>query len=677
MKYRFLKKEKEKILQIPSLDGGVNCDKNSSLLAECEIAEGKNVFISEGMLKTRKGIATSLENIIDISNYEGFLSAKYFLSNTAFVKDSKAVQIAYVKIHYDNSNCYLAVFAIDEKGNAESLGAICFGRVDDLTFYQPQSVNFFVGTAQNGGGLFAFVGLKNPYDEAYEYRLYEIDGDFRGWTNAYNHYVPTVYINGQGNRYAYAENSNQIVTENPKTLEALNILNGAFYAYYSSDGYSDSFRLPYTSLANKSVSARIYYDITTYTDWTVYSDESAVTKSFMGYNVTMNVNREKGIVYFTVNDEEFSVPMMSKYSANNIRIMAHKDLGEEFEAVASTTLSRVIDSRIIFAGGNKKNRFFYCNFDNPLYFPQLQLNELGDPADAVTGLCKTGSDFFAFKKKEIYKVSLSSEKNLNTTALLTDNESIFKSAAEFKFNCLSNCHGVSSENKITHIANSLIWFEDDGGIYTFSSSNTPVLLSESAKNYLKENFGENAFCKAADNNCFIYFNNKIAVMNYEKNAAKFFFWELPQKVNIFGIVNIGEPIFLCRNTENEIGYTAFFESESDAVITGSFSIPELSLQTVETFIKTKSFSLGGDLRKKRINSAILQLFSKGKLKIVIASRSTETEFYLPKGYFTSETCELVKLIVNLYGVDEFSITIIGESAVTFVGADVYYSTMKL
>lgn len=674
MKYNFLKKEKEKVLQIPSLDGGVNCENNSSLLAECEIAEGKNVFISDGILKTRKGINTTLENIIDISRYHRLLSAEYYLTNTTYLKDGKSYKIAYVKIEYDDSNYYVAVFGIDEKGSSLSLGEIRFGRVDDITFYQPQSLNFFVAKAQNGGGIYAFTGVKNVYNEAFEYRLYEINSDFSTWTNAYNYYVPTVYINGRGNRYSFAENSNQTYSEKPTTLEALNILSGAFYAYYTSDGYSDIFRLPFTSLANKSISARIYYDVNTYTDWTVYADEVSVTQKFLDYDVTMNVNRQKGIVYFTVNNEAFSVPMMDKYSANNIRIMAHKDLKEEFEALASTTLNEVVDSRIIFAGGNLKNKLFYCNFDNPFYFPQQQLNEISDPADKITGLCKTGRALFAFKENGIYKVSLSDEKNLNVTALLSDNGSIFKSCARFEFETLSNTHGVSGENKITQIDNNLIWSEDDGCIYTFSSSFSPILLSGSAKNYLRENLGEKASLKAVGKDCFIYSGNKIAVMKYEKNSQKLFFWQLPEKVEILGVINMGEPIFLCKNPENTLCYTAFFDGESDAVVLSEF---EIEHENVGIFIKTKSFSLGKDRRKKRINSAVLELFSKGKVKIIIASKTGETEFHLPKGYFTGESAELVKLIVNLYGVREFTIIIEGESAVSFGGADIYYSVMKL
>lgn len=677
MKYKFLKREKEKVLQIPSLDGGVNCENNSSLLAECEIAEGKNVFLSEGMLKTRKGINTTLENIIDISRYHGLWSAEYYLTNTTFIKEGKSYKIAYVKIEYDDSNCYVAVFGIDEKGGSTSFGEIRFGRSDEVTFYKPQSLNFFVAKAQNGGGIFAFVGAKNVYNQAFEYRLYEINSDFSTWTNAYNYYVPTVYINGRGNRYSFAENSNQTYSEKPITLESLNVLSGAFYAYYTSDGYSDTFRLPYTSLANKSVSARVYYDINTYTDWIVYADETKVTKKFLDYDVTMNVNREKGIVYFTINNEAFSVPMMDKYSANNIRIMAHKDLNEEFEALASTNFNEVLDSRIIFSGGNQKNRFFYCNFDNPFYFPQLQLNEIGDPADKITGLCKTGRDFFAFKKSEIYKVSLSEEKNLNTTALLFDNGSIFKSCARFEFETVSNTNGVSGENKITQIDNSLIWMENDGGIYTFSSSYSPVLLSGNAKNYLAANFGEKASITAVGKNCFIYCGNKIAVMKYEKASQKLFFWELPEKAQVLGVINTGEPIFLCKNPESTLGYTAFFEGESDAVVSDKAGVFEIEHKNVGTFIKTKSFSLGKERRKKRINSAVLELFSKGKVKIIIASKTSETEFYLPKGYFTGESAELVKLIVNLYGVREFTIIIEGESAVSFGGADIYYSVMKL
>ena len=123
-------------------------------------------------------------------------------------------------------------------------------------------------------------------------------------------------------------------TAQPKFLEAQNILTGRFKSYFTSDGQSNAFRLPYSGLANETVMCRIYINLTKYTDWTILSNSTSDTQTFYNSAITMNVDRSKGMIYFTTSDgADYPIPIMSMYHENNICVRAGKQYGEELKEI--------------------------------------------------------------------------------------------------------------------------------------------------------------------------------------------------------------------------------------------------------------------------------------------------------------------------------------------------------
>ena len=179
------------------------------------------------------------------------------------------------------------------------------------------------------------------------------------------------------------------------------MLNGIFYAYFSSDGYSSEFSLPFSNISDENVICRVHYSPSSYTEWVIYAGKNSASQTFMGTTVTVNVDRSKGLIYFTVEAGDYSVPLMGKYKANNIRITATKKTEGSFDDVVSATCCQIFKSRIILSGSIKDNRIYSARYDSPLYFPYSGVTEIGEARLPVTALTVSGEKILAFKATEL------------------------------------------------------------------------------------------------------------------------------------------------------------------------------------------------------------------------------------------------------------------------------------
>ena len=123
----------------------------------------------------------------------------------------------------------MQVFFIDEEGNISSAGNIMCQRISESIFSIPTDVFFLVDRRVNedGDGVFAFVTKQSYGDESYA--IYEACGGFARWDNCESEiYVPTVRINGRGNRYDTASPLEDLNYPEPEMPETLNVLTGRF-----------------------------------------------------------------------------------------------------------------------------------------------------------------------------------------------------------------------------------------------------------------------------------------------------------------------------------------------------------------------------------------------------------------------------------------------------------------
>ena len=417
MKYSCLKLQKGKVLNIPDFNKGI--DRSGGSNEKGSLYLSNNVWVKNGNVVTRPKFSTKDENII-ITQLEGGVGRHNFeFTDSIYYHEGEFKRIIYEKFYYDMSGYAVCVYLLNVEGNITNLGYMYFGRLNDTVFFTPENITFYVGKPQNGGGIFALVSLVNEIDyKSREYEIYEINSALDEWERVTNYYIPTVYIYGRGNAYEMASQAiNATLSGNPIELETPNLLNGSFYAYFSSDGYSHSFRLPYSNLAKKAVVCRIHESPQKYTEWIISAEEEKDTQTFFGTSVTANVDRTKGIINFTVEAGFYPIPAIDLYCENNIRFMASLDIPNGKEEVISSTCAVNIGSRIVFSGGIAKNKLFYTKYDNPLYFPRNTGDDIGFSDSEVISLLTAGDRIIAFKNAEVYSITVKNGKSINNTAL--------------------------------------------------------------------------------------------------------------------------------------------------------------------------------------------------------------------------------------------------------------------
>ena len=674
MKFSHFKPKNRQVLHIPTPNMGMNLTKPTLHLADGEIGYSENVILKDGILTTRKGLFAESDSVLEDSVRYNFAVRDMEITNTEFVYEGSTMRVAVLK--YLNSSREVYTFSVYLLGNEPKSKYIgCFVYEDDLKgkFMAPDSYTFFSGKAQSGVGLFLFLKLKNFYSEKTEYHIYELSDDYLTWNEVADFYTPTVYINGRGNSYEEAKKLYNVSDLSPKSLEMPNLLYNRFYAYYSSDGVSSTFRLPYTKLENSTIECIIHTTPSAYGKWVISPGKTTHTITFNEKSVTMTVNRSKGWVSFTVDDVDFPIKIMKYYTENNIRIGAVVNADSDFENIVSCDCSERIGDKIYFSGGNDKNKLYYCDWDNPLYFPSVSNNEIGACDKKVESIIAFGEDLIAFKKDELYKVKINKGKAINKIALLADNGGIFNEVCEFSVVSISENIGCERIRTIDRLEGKPIWLGNDNTVYIMTKSGeliplsnkiTPLVegrLYESQKNCVGA-FTNEGYIFAVDNMAFVIQYNK---------EAKCFLWKLPENLSVCGIISLNETTtFLLENESANDYFTAILKGNSDVVYT---SREELKKLKIPTSLRLKSQYLSPSVSQKFLHTANFQISLKENSKIILGDTNQTEEFIIRKGEFSSGGSDLIKLLVNLRGIDSVDIKLESEGAINFVYADIFFS----
>jgi len=631
MRYSSLDAVKEKRLHIGPFEYGTDVSKEPLYINKSALSEAKNVIYSGGILKTRPGLYSDSEHVIK-SEY----SSDSFFNTCEISRNDFYINNTFYKIIMETSQVDFSQFSltfhlIDQNRDMLNIGSMQFYRVTDTVFYVPSNVTLFQAKPQKGCGLYAFITLSNMgnYTETLNY-IYELSSDMLSWNKIENYYIPTVYINGRGDMYKTSEDAGNIISENPKLLEAPNMLNGIFYAYYSSDGYSSSFALPYSNISDEKVSCRIYYSLNAYTDWTINAGETSKVKEFMGAKVTMNIDRSKGIVYFTVESGDYAVPYMSKYNLNNIRITATKKDPTAFSDIVSCTCCLVCDSRIVLAGGNKLNRIYTAHYDNPLYFPQSNYTEIGQARLPIKALTLQKDKILAFKSNGIYRITLTKGEGINTASLLADNDSYFYKSDSLTVNRMDSQLGCARQSAITTLCGKTFFCGTDSNFYCITDSFSIKLISQKIKEYLKVFPNEilNEIVLLNDGkHCYFFLNNQAYVCctptdsDYEKTA--WYVWEFPEEVTVSGGISYeNSPVLLC-STNYATNYTAVLEGNEDILLDITNEDEPFKAIKISSKITTPCFTPAGVNSKIKLNRIYLQLSAKGNPEIKLNGKTVD------------------------------------------------------
>lgn len=670
MKFGSLKSNEQKKLRVRAFKAGNFTAVQPYDIPDNALYSSENMWYDKGVLRTREGLSADLKNIIKSENPPLNDTFSYKVSDNSVYINGKHKKIAIEDYCEDDSRYYCNIFFVDADGSSTPAGNFIFSRITDEDFYQPINILFYSGSAVNGAGIFALVSSRNIYNHSQtSYRIYELENSLSSWRELNNFYVPVVYINGRGNRYEESKSAGLAYTGTPKFLESQNMLTDRFKAYYTSDGYSSCFRLPFTDLDNDTVKCRVYKNSTEYTDWLIMEGQSSVTAIFDNLEITLSVDRKKGMLNFTNYAGDYSVPVMSRYHENNICVTAGKTVKNGIENAVSSTCCAVNGSRIVFSGGTDKGRVISVRAENPLYFPcDSSYKIVGE--DGINALLNTKNGILAFRKNEIYALALKNGTAINSNSLLADDDSVFYNGDSFTAKRISDNKGLLNKYACLPCGNYILWLGSDRAVYAISISSYEITkLSEAVDGFfdnLSESEVKNVFAVQNGNRYLLLIGGKAVIMDYGNGGLSepaWYFWSFPNTNVLGGFSSSGELCVFCTGTDGRVFYTAKLSGAEDTDISIKNNAPEIKKQFVPSKAETKSFDFGNMSVKKLIDSISLSAAANSKLEIFINGRRFDSvNLGEPDIDSTCGTLKSVKLLPHLSPVKSLQLKLCSNSA---------------
>ncbi len=633
MKINPVKQTIQEDLTINCFSGGINKSVPANCIEDNELSEGVNVWHRDGILQKRPGLTPITTSVIWDENVNSSEVVKYkqyhnpiFYNN----KEYKVLTTVYSDLYsFERHN----VFLIDSEGKHISLGALNFGRIDSTTFYLPYSINFFSGKSNVGTGVFAFV---TTYERSgsgkKEYHIYEAMGSDRDWVITTDYYTPTIYVNGHGDSFDFAQQTIAYSSDKkPSEPESVNMLNGRFRAYFSTDGYSSVFRLPVMDLDPEAdIICRLYHTPSMFAEWVIPAGESSAKSPQYSSEIILTVDRRKGVFRFTSDDTDYPIPYMHQYKDNNLYFASQVKNENGLENIISCNHSTKNGEYLLFTGGNEKGRLFCSRSDNPLYFPKNSSVCIGDSNEASTALINFKGNTLCFKSNRIYKVSINEGERMGS--LFTDINKEFFKPPTITYDNISNEIGTDNSSTICLCSGNLVWLGNDNIVYKTNSLNPESIknisfkiqdnLSDAIKDFAP--FFTECFAVTADGNYILFLGRRAFLLNFSVKGIRYpsanfklkndncawYYFEFPERLLISGGFSKGNDIFfICGDSEKGTCYLSKFAGENDIIYTpdGNDTYP------ISCVAATKLFSLGNILGKKIVEKT--EIVASGEMDV--------------------------------------------------------------
>lgn len=388
-----------------------------------------NMLFDEDKLRTRPGTKPYDKPIFDsartFDNYERVL-----FTDCYYYKDNVKGRLIIVVDNDLMSNIKYHFYIAYSNGQSDSAGFIEFTRASYDTFGIPDTFTVYTGKPTRGKGIYFMVRL--VYGEGMEdvVRIYELSEDMSEWLYMYSgdFYVPTVLAFGRGENYYRANESEQrIVLSKPVRLEDENLLTNQFIAYYSTDGYSSAFQLPYEDLGDEGISC-VYRTVTDEYTFNIpagaYISEPITIDS---KKYRFGCNRSLGTIYF-LDSNSASVAFPYLGFENNLKVSACRKISDEMiklgamsKCMAFPTGREGNGSKTVVFYGNvldEGGKLCWINSEKPLYFPKGCSASPGDINNKLLGAYFYRNSLYVFNSEELYQGSVSKADNFDLSLVL-------------------------------------------------------------------------------------------------------------------------------------------------------------------------------------------------------------------------------------------------------------------
>ena len=666
MKYGSMKKGNLKTLRVPVFDDGVTFTELKNSIKDTALNDCSNIWLKDGRIKTRPGFSANGNYIFNSQEKAYETDYNYQFMGSKVKLNDQTYEVAISGVCIDDATFIYDIYFVGENGEIIPRGQINISRISSNVFYNIKNIIVYQGKRNSGSGIYMFIAHQNIYDASdVYYSLRELDSNLENWQRLDDFYVPTVCINGRGNKYAIAKSENMLSFPNPVKLESLNILTGKFNAYYTSDGFSNSFRLPFTDLSEKSIKCRVYYTLVDYVEWVIKESIISDKKQFFGKEVTITVDREKGTFYFTADGQDYAIPLMDMYNENNIKITAVKEIKNQNEKLCNLKCMAVSEGRTFLSFGENSNEIISIYNENPLYFPMESTIKVGDASKEIIAIAVNGEKLLTFFKNETHLVTLKKGEAINSTALLMDTDKTFYTNDSFSSTCISNEIGCKNPKTLCLYKDAVIWFSNTNEIFAIKSFNTKKIYKISQNvDLLISKFKEHeilqSFAVCGLGYYILKIGTKAIVLKLEEDKnQKWFVWDLPQKISFCDACNInGKPLFICKGSDRKIYYITTISSDTDTDIFYSGEEKVISNMPIGCSLTTKEFNFQSLQNKKSIEAIYFTIAAKKRVEIAVNGKTfANIDFGFSDEDYNKGVYKSVKLLHNFYGVENICVTI--------------------
>lgn len=652
-------------VSVPALNGGVNLNDAPNLVEDNQLTAVLNMWWKDQALRTRAGLATTVERSFHIqtSGMGDSLTYKVY-SPVRVYRDGKPEDYVCCSCEFETSraNRVFHFYRFNESGSATHVSSLTFLDYEDGDPYATGMFMFAANPTADGIGLYAVFNSGDIYSMNKNFELQKIDKS--------EIYAPLVVVNAVG----FDDTGSPPVVSGTQ-FEGYNLLSGAFRTAFTTDGKAHEFKLPLDNLTmNNGESPAVEYTGTdgTVTRWESFSNTmfyAQASAEIGGETVTVKLYRRSGIIEFSTGvDTPYPLPGSI---SNNLIVTAWKTDPEATKKIANMQFatwfggdrSGINGGTRLFVSGNPDhpNLVHWSDINNPLYFPENNYAYIGESSQKVTGFGKQTDILVIFKEHEIYSAEYVSG-NTYTAQDVIDGKvvDVTANAAVFPITPINSGIGCDCPNTIQLCNNRLIWATSDGAVYGLMAANQASernvrKLSAMIESRLKAEdryLLKSALSCDVDGHYMLFVWNRVYLLDYmdgvfqyyatysdERKAQRnmsWYCWEFPKECTPAAVMPKGDRLSaFCLQyhsydrsgmpTRALFGAAYLLDGERDCVFhpsgpafeTGEFDI-SVEDREIQSCFQTKVFDFGSQERKKKIHRLHMNMADTSNARITVS-----------------------------------------------------------
>lgn len=651
-------------VSVPALNGGVNLNDAPNLVEDNQLTAVLNMWWKDQALRTRAGLATTVERSFHIqtSGMGDSLTYKVY-SPVRVYRDGKPEDYVCCSCEFETSraNHVFHFYRFNESGSATHVSSLTFLDYEDGDPYATGMFMFAANPTEDGIGLYAVFNSGDIYSMNKNFELQKIDKS--------EIYAPLVVVNAKGKK----ESETAVYTRNGTPFEGYNLLGGAFRTAFTTD--NDIYYL----LAQDQLTANVGEVVTiqytgengeVYT-WEIPPTSDSATITIDSKQITAWITRSYGSLSFR-DDNLTPYPLPGIGQSNNLIVTAWKTDPEATKKISNMQFatwfggdrSGINGGTRLFASGNPDhpNLVHWSDINNPLYFPENNYAYIGESSQKVTGFGKQTDILVIFKEHEIYSAEYVSG-NTYTAQDVIDGKvvDVTANAAVFPITPINSGIGCDCPNTIQLCNNRLIWATSDGAVYGLMAANQASernvrKLSAMIESRLKAEdryLLKSALSCDVDGHYMLLVRNRVYLLDYmdgvfqyyatysdERKAQRnmsWYCWEFPKECTPAAVMPKGDRLsaFCIRNypyTDSSgmpkkalFGAAYLLDGERDCVFhpsgpafeTGEFDI-SVEDREIQSCFQTKVFDFGSQERKKKIHRLHMNMADTSNARITVS-----------------------------------------------------------